>query len=395
MNFLRNSLLLPLTCLALLLTACGGDSSLIGDWVWGDTNNNGTQDAGEAGVPNATVNLFLRDGTFVTSTQTDGSGNYSFDQLMDGGYYLVFEAPIGFSFTSLDQSGDDTLDSDADPATGQTQIYSLPADQDRLDIDAGLIPSQTVDEDPPDGQPDDSPEIGEPDDGDPDDDGPQSACDHPYFPLREGATWTFVNLNGQSLVWSVVSVTGDESNAQAVIQGEAQSPEGEMIAVRYDWYCDANGIFSPQQGLLAFDYTNPPAPLNSVDPFTFTRNSGATYGSAEQFVVNGSWINQFMASFTLNSSAGEQSAEITREESYTINSEDAISVPAGNFTALHIVGVANHMQAITVSSGQVVSSSDVIIDGIWLAEGVGIVYRERPGADPNEYTFQLVSYSFP
>jgi hypothetical protein len=51
---------------------------------------------------------------------------------------------------------------------------------------------------------------------------PQTACDHPYLPLRLGATWTYAGRTGDSII-TVTGVDGDQDNATAtltkVVQG--------------------------------------------------------------------------------------------------------------------------------------------------------------------------------
>lgn len=110
----------------------------IGDYVWKDVNQNGIQDAGEAGIPGATVKLFKCDGTLVATTVTNGSGYYKFDMLMEGNYYVEFVLPTGYVFSPMDQGGDDALDSDADMTTGKTACTLLEAGETDLTWDVGM-----------------------------------------------------------------------------------------------------------------------------------------------------------------------------------------------------------------------------------------------------------------
>ncbi len=58
--------------------SCGGTTGTIGNFVWQDSNGDGDQDAGEAGLANVTVNLYQSDGaTLVATTTTDAAGAYS------------------------------------------------------------------------------------------------------------------------------------------------------------------------------------------------------------------------------------------------------------------------------------------------------------------------------
>ncbi len=108
---------------------------MIGDRVWEDTNGNGQQDAGEAGIAGVTVVLKDAQGNPVATTTTDGSGNYSFT--VDPGTYVVSVAtPTGYSVTTPNQ-GSDTTDSDVNPA-GNSGHVTFVAGEINPTVDAGL-----------------------------------------------------------------------------------------------------------------------------------------------------------------------------------------------------------------------------------------------------------------
>lgn len=65
-------------------------NSSVGDFVFGDTNGNGTFDAGESGK--AGVSLTLRSGTATVATTSNASGNYVFSNLPAGSYTVTAEA---------------------------------------------------------------------------------------------------------------------------------------------------------------------------------------------------------------------------------------------------------------------------------------------------------------
>lgn len=110
----------------------------IGDYVWEDANADGIQDATETGIEGVTVNLYDGSDNLISTTTTNAGGYYSFTHLMPGDYYIQFEPPTGYQVSPQDQGGDDALDSDADPATGQTITTSLVLDEVDLTWDAGL-----------------------------------------------------------------------------------------------------------------------------------------------------------------------------------------------------------------------------------------------------------------
>jgi hypothetical protein len=114
----------------------------IGDLVWEDRNSNGVQDAGEPGIAGVVVELFDADtDTLLGIRVTDANGNYLFEDLEPGDYYLVFTLPSADDdFISPNLGGNPALDSDADN-TGTigrtTSIITVVAGQD-LTWDAGV-----------------------------------------------------------------------------------------------------------------------------------------------------------------------------------------------------------------------------------------------------------------
>ncbi|MGQ9493458.1 MAG: SdrD B-like domain-containing protein [Anaerolineae bacterium] len=110
----------------------------LGNFVWYDYDLDGIQDIGEPGVPGITVTLYTSLGAVVGMTTTDGNGLYLFEYLPPDDYYLVFTLPTGYVFTLQDQGVDDTVDSDANPATGQTATTTLEIGENDWTWDAGI-----------------------------------------------------------------------------------------------------------------------------------------------------------------------------------------------------------------------------------------------------------------
>ena len=125
----------------------------VGNYVWCDHNGNGIQDAGESAVAGITVKLLgagadhvfgTGDDATLATTMTDANGLYSFTGLAAGSYQVQFVAPSGFSFSPQDAGANDAPDSDANTATGKSQVFTLAAGQTNNTIDAGLLPVHAV-----------------------------------------------------------------------------------------------------------------------------------------------------------------------------------------------------------------------------------------------------------
>jgi uncharacterized surface anchored protein len=119
--------------------------SALGDRVWNDIDRDGVQDGGEAGVPNVTVRLFrVGQAGAVTSTTTNGSGFYTFTNLIPADYFVEFVPSGGWAISPRDLGGDDTLDSDISLVTGQTISITLSAGESDSSWDAGLYQTASI-----------------------------------------------------------------------------------------------------------------------------------------------------------------------------------------------------------------------------------------------------------
>ncbi len=112
----------------------------IGNFVWEDTDMDGEQDPGEAGISGVVVELYDAAGSALLATATtDANGNYIFSNDPNGtstashiyniitlkagmDYIVRFPATSGaLSLTSVDATGN-TLDSDANTTTGDASV---------------------------------------------------------------------------------------------------------------------------------------------------------------------------------------------------------------------------------------------------------------------------------
>lgn len=119
--------------------------AVIGNFVWYDSNTNGVQDGGEAGISNVTVRLYNSASNLLATTQTDGSGLYSFADVAPGSYFVEYGLPTYHVFSPKDQGGNDALDSDADVVTGRTAIFAITHNTVDNTRDAGMyIPPSTI-----------------------------------------------------------------------------------------------------------------------------------------------------------------------------------------------------------------------------------------------------------
>jgi len=105
----------------------------VGDYVWFDTDKDGTQDPGEAPVPGVSVQLLdpatgqpakHEDGTTVTTVTTDANGHYSIDFLPPGNYQVQFSTFPTCNHLTTQGSGGGS-DSNPAVATGLTPTFTI------------------------------------------------------------------------------------------------------------------------------------------------------------------------------------------------------------------------------------------------------------------------------
>lgn len=118
--------------------------------VWNDANQDGVHDQDEPGLPGVTVNLYDCADSFRVAGVTDNDGAYLFADLSAGSYFVEFVAPDGYLFSPPGQAADDSLDSDADPATGRTVCIEIIEGEDASFWSAGMyIPTDSDEPDDP------------------------------------------------------------------------------------------------------------------------------------------------------------------------------------------------------------------------------------------------------
>jgi len=107
----------------------------VGDRVWIDIDRDGLQGSDVMPLAGVTVTLYAADGV-TPIIRFDGSpatavsaadGSWFIDRLAPGDYVAVFELPQGYQFTTAGVGGDPTGDSDVDPATGRTGVFTVEA----------------------------------------------------------------------------------------------------------------------------------------------------------------------------------------------------------------------------------------------------------------------------
>lgn len=116
-----------------------GGMATIGDLVWDDLNNNGIHDSDEPGIQGVTITLYGSDClTVVATTRTDIKGRYIFNEIPVGDYCLGVTLPVNFTY-AIQNAGSPDVDSDINPGTGKSGLFTILEGETNIDVDAGLV----------------------------------------------------------------------------------------------------------------------------------------------------------------------------------------------------------------------------------------------------------------
>ncbi len=118
----------------------------IGDYVWLDSNGNGTRESNESGVSGIVVRAIDLFGKQLGMATTNSSGIYHIDNLGKNTYSLKFDIPSHFAATTPHMGNDITKDSDVDGTNGPntTKFFTVNPGDYIQHMGAGLVSTGSI-----------------------------------------------------------------------------------------------------------------------------------------------------------------------------------------------------------------------------------------------------------
>ncbi len=114
-------------------------TGLIGDLVWLDENRDGIQDPDEMGMDGVRVELYRAgESELLASTITNSDGIYNFTNVPPDEYYVKIIPPLYLGIGPLNATLNDSIDSDINPFTGNSEVISLVSGEIHTMTDAAL-----------------------------------------------------------------------------------------------------------------------------------------------------------------------------------------------------------------------------------------------------------------
>lgn len=214
----------------------------------------------------------------------------------------------------------------------------------------------------------------------------QSACDHPYLPLRPGATWTYEVSEG-TLIWEVVDVQGNMNEATAVLSVTVGD-----ISLDYQWQCAAG------QGLSSFDFANlTSAPAGLDMTIEQVGVDGQFLLPPEEMVVGASWTAELLGTVSFSQEVEGTSVEATGDmktvQEHTILSADPVEFDGQSVPGLQLEQV-NTITLMLSLMGTSVEQTIDINNRYDLGYGIGII-SQASTTDFGTEMMKLVEYSIP
>jgi hypothetical protein len=205
----------------------------------------------------------------------------------------------------------------------------------------------------------------------------QTACDHPFFPLRQGARWHYAGDiavgDGRvpaTEIWRVEQVHGDTAAATAIVVIQYQYTENTPQVIETIAYtCTPEGI--TRDSLIVR--------TDSQSVTDYTLQSGAYLLPSDQLVQGAAWQHLYNAVTNYAPPGTDYAWSYEAEEVETIDNT------AGTFDALRVAGARSE------PAGNDSSTE-------WFAFGVGPVQSERvqnEGGVDVVSTMMLTSYTLP
>lgn len=211
----------------------------------------------------------------------------------------------------------------------------------------------------------------------------QTACDHPYFPMRVGSTWTYKASSAEASftsIMTITSVTGDAESAEAVMNMTVDD-----LVITYHWTCTRTG------GLQSFDYAMSGL-AGSAGASSDVSGEGVFLPPADQLVSNATWTYSTNGTMTMDAGGVSMSGSSSHTATNTVAGFVA-SADVGGVTYGDIMTVLSE-ETTTVSFAGVDTPALATRTTLEFAKGIGLISSASAG-DAGYSGMDLISYSIP
>ncbi len=146
-----------------------------------------------------------------------------------------------------------------------------------------------------------------------------SPCYHPFFPISEGANWTFQPSTGEIYTLTITNLT-DESFTQT------QSFADNDLVVTVDWFCSEDGLL--QGDFAQVDFLSEYGTEINFDTLSW---EGETLPAKDMLEVGYEWTATYQLKGNMDLEGVDTTTEANVTIDYVIAAIEEVTVPAGTF----------------------------------------------------------------
>jgi hypothetical protein len=215
-------------------------------------------------------------------------------------------------------------------------------------------------------------------------------CANDYYPIVNGATWTYSGTGVTGAFTSISTIT-DVSGTNFTLTNQF----GELTATQ-QWSCTP-------EGLVALEYTGGPESTLSTGSglsgtFQTTDVTGVTY--PPHISAGDTWTQTYTIHGDMSVTEGQTAtADGTVSQDYTAVGTESVTVPAGTFEAMKLEVTLHFDMVIAMGTGITLPMAFDLESTNWLVPGIGWVKSDATttgaGGEISHSTSELLSYSIP
>ncbi|MCB9262903.1 MAG: carboxypeptidase regulatory-like domain-containing protein [Flavobacteriales bacterium] len=336
----------------------------LGNIVWIDNDNDGIQNGTFYNVGGVGVQLYNLNDELISSTATTANGEYMFDKLPAGDYYIKFSRntlPSGYSIVANNVGSNDSEDSDADPTTGNTSTISLSEGEVDMSWDMGITLN-----------PSNGWKIGGIVWADPDLDGLQEGKEGRIANTKVmlyTTTGTLVtcgttaskNLRDDFNVGSFSNNDGNTNFSSNWIEiGESNGPS--VLGTRITGGNLYHQQLNPGESRSIerqFSLKEASGTVSITFNYYFFKSSTGTFAASVEYFNNGSWVNMVSATGTLSATYTGTLPKTATAVRFSYTSNNSASYARLNYIEISYNTVPIPVQILTNSQGEYEFDSDI------------------------------------
>ncbi len=215
-----------------------------------------------------------------------------------------------------------------------------------------------------------------------------SACYHPYFPIVDGAYWTYQQPETGNYTLRIEE-TGEDTFKML------QDMESDDVIFTVEWFCSEDGLLRGtfgQMDLLDYSSEEEGSPEFQFETLEW---EGETLPAPELIEEGYTWESDYSLSADYDIEGFSGQLQVTVVIQHEIIGTEEVTVPAGTFSeALRVDSMGNIEMIMVISEDSITPFSSIDFSySTWYVEGIGMVKSSESMSGFSSST-ELVETSF-